>query len=330
MITLNQYYQTLSDRYLQEEKEKKEIKYVSIIAGCCVIAYVFIQNILAVLLYATPIGKIYESDPTMESVVNIFFSLIGLLVPFALGGIMIGKRAGSSVFNFGKPVSTSLMLSAVPFGFFVCLAGNYISSIFVNFMDNIGFTLRAPEYSVPSDIPGRIIYAVSIAVVPALVEEFAIRGAVLQPLRRYGDKFAIIASAVIFAVLHGNLIQAPFAFIAGLGLGYAVCITNSIWTGVLIHFCNNLYSVITEFMIEDIANTETLNKVYMITMVILYAVSILGSLVFVALRGRRKLMPSFTELSTGRKMSAFVLTLPMVIAILGMLAITASSVSFGG
>ena len=131
-------------------------------------------------------------------------------------------------------------------------------------------------------------------------------------------------------MLHGNLIQAPFAFIAGLGLGYAVCITNSIWTGVLIHFCNNLYSVITEFMIEDIANTETLNKVYMITMVVLYAVSILGSLVFVALKGRRKLMPSFTELSTGRKMSAFVLTLPMFIAILGMLAITASSVSFIG
>ena len=326
---MNQYYQTPSDRYLQEEKEKKEIKYVSIIAGCCVIAYVFIQNILAVLLYATPIGKIYESDPTMESVVNIFFSLIGLLVPFALGGIMIGKRAGASVFNFGKPVSTSLMLSAVPFGFFVCLAGNYISSIFVNFMDNIGFTLRAPEYSVPSDIPGRIIYAVSIAVVPALVEEFAIRGAVLQPLRRYGDKFAIIASAIIFAVLHGNLIQAPFAFIAGLGLGYAVCITNSIWTGVLIHFCNNLYSVIIEFLIADIADEQLLNRIYIITMIALYAVSILGSVIFVIVKGKRKLMPSFTLIPEGQKMKSFLINLPMVIAILIMLKITAQNVSFG-
>lgn len=327
---MNEYYQSPSVRYLQGEKEKKDIKFISIIAGCCVIAYVLIQNLLAMVLFATPIGDIYQSDPTMESVVNIFFSLIGLLVPFAVGGIIISRRTGASVFNFGEPVSISLMLSAVPFGFFVCLAGNYISSIFVSYMSNIGFNLGAPEYDVPSDIPGRIVYAVSIAVVPALVEEFAIRGAVLQPLRRYGDKFAIIASAVIFAVLHGNLIQAPFALIAGLGIGYAVCITNSIWTGVLIHFCNNLYSVITEFMIEDIANEDTLNKVYMITMAVLYVVSILGSLVFVALKGRRKLMPSFTELSTGRKMSAFVLTLPMVIAIISMLVITSSYVSFGG
>ena len=221
------------------------------------------------------------------------------------------------------------MVFAVPLGFFVCLAGNYISSIFVNIMSDIGFSLSSPDFDVPSDIPGRIVYLVSIAVVPALVEEFAIRGAVLQPLRRYGDKFAIIASAIIFAVLHGNLIQAPFALIAGIALGYAVCITNSIWTGVLIHFCNNLYSVIIEFLIEDIADEQLLNRIYIITMIALYAVSILGSVIFVIVKGKRKLMPSFTLISDGQKMKSFLINLPMVIAILIMLKITAQNVSFG-
>ena len=205
----------------------------------------------------------------------------------------------------------------------------YISSIFVNIMSDIGFNLSSPDFDVPSDIPGRIVYLVSIAVVPALVEEFAIRGAVLQPLRRYGDKFAIIASAIIFAVLHGNLIQAPFALIAGIALGYAVCITNSIWTGVLIHFCNNLYSVIIEFLIEDIADEQLLNRIYIIVTIALYAVSILGSVIFVIVKGKRKLMPSFTLIPEGQKMKSFLINLPMVIAILIMLKITAENVSFG-
>ena len=329
MINLNGYYQPPESRYLQEQSERSGVKYVGIVSGICVISYVIIQNLMSLVVAMTPLRELYFSDPTMQSVVTIFMSIFSLLVPFGIGGMLISRKTGNQVFNFEKPVSGKLMVFAVPLGFFVCLAGNYISSIFVNIMSDIGFSLSSPDFDVPSDIPGRIVYLVSIAVVPALVEEFAIRGAVLQPLRRYGDKFAIIASAIIFAVLHGNLIQAPFALIAGIALGYAVCITNSIWTGVLIHFCNNLYSVIIEFLIEDIADEQLLNRIYIITMIALYAVSILGSVIFVIVKGKRKLMPSFTLISDGQKMKSFLINLPMVIAILIMLKITAQNVSFG-
>ena len=190
--------------------------------------------------------------------------------------------------------------------------------------------LTSPEYTVPQTIEGRILYAVSVAVVPALVEEFAIRGAVMQPLRRYGDKFAILASSIFFAILHGNLIQAPFALIAGVAIGYAVCITNSLWTGILIHFANNLYSVITEFMIEDIANPQALDAVYMISTVTLTVVSVLGSVIFFLLKGNRKLMPSFTASAEKTKMFAFIVNIPMIIAIAIMLTITALFVTIGG
>ena len=130
-------------------------------------------------------------------------------------------------------------------------------------------------------------------------------------------------------MLHGNLIQAPFALIAGIGIGYAVCITNSVWTGVLIHFCNNLYSVIVEFMVADIENEDILNVVYIVTTVILYALSILGSVIFVYIKNKRKVLPSFTVLTEGRKMKAFIFTIPMIIALLIMLSITKDFVSIG-
>lgn len=330
MSFLDSYNGFRSELFLKEEKERKNIRYVGIASGFCVIAYVVLQNIASIPFMFEPLYSIYYSDPTMQCVVSMIFSLLCMLIPFAAGAKFIKKKTKLETVDFSAPVSTPLMLSATAVGFFVCLIGNYLSSLFITYTEALGFELTAPEFEVPSGFFGRIVYLVSVAVVPALVEEFAVRGAVMQPLRRYGDRFAIIASAIIFAILHGNLVQAPFAFVAGLGIGYAVCITNSLWTGVLIHFCNNLYSVITAFMVEDIANEELLNKIYMIVLVMLYIVSILGSVIFVMLKEKRKLTPSFTVSSPIQKASALFINIPMVIAILIMLKITGEYVAFTG
>ncbi len=321
------FYDLDNSLYARRESEKENIKRIGKAAGLSVIAYVLIQNILSIIIYSSPIGSIYEKDPAMQSVVLIFLSVLGLLVPFAVCGYFINKGKNTPMVDFRKPVSIPLMLSATALGFFICLAGNYVTSIFVDLMSEAGITLSAPEYSTPSDFGGRLIYTLSIAVVPALVEEFAVRGVILQPLRKYGDRFAILASALIFAVMHGNLIQAPFALIAGIGIGYAVCITNSIWTGILIHFCNNLYSVAVEFLVADITDETKLNSIYIALAVVLYAVSIIGSVVFVVIKNKRKIMPSFTALTEKQKMRAFIFSVPMIIALLMMIKITSNFIS---
>lgn len=328
VINLYSYDNSGYDRYIREENEKKNIKALGQIAGLCVIGYVLMQNIVSFLIFFTPLANLYETDPSVQSVVTIFYSVLSLLIPFGIAGYRLEKKTGTDVFRFDKPVSTKLMVGATALGFFVCLAGNYVTSMFVNLADFAGVSLTSPEYSVPEDFAGRLVYVLAVAAVPALVEEFAIRCTVLQPLRRYGDKFAILASAVVFAVLHGNLVQAPFALIAGIGIGYAVCITNSVWTGILIHFCNNFYAVMTEFMIADIADEKTLNIVYYALMAVLTVVSIAGSVWFVILRGKRRIMPSFTVMSEKMKMKTFVKTVPVIIGFLIMLYYTAQYVDF--
>lgn len=326
---LYNFYEAENSIYIKKEQEKKQIKRIGFAAGASVIGYVLIQNILSVLIYLSPIGEIYDSDPAMQSVVSIFLSVFGIAVPFGIAGYFLNKGKDTPVVDFRKPVSTPLMLSVTCLGFFVCLTGNYVTGVFVDFMDRLGILLSSPEYYPPTDFAGRIIYTVSIAVVPALVEEFAVRGVILQSLRKYGDKFAIIASALLFAVMHGNLIQAPFALIAGIGIGYAVCITNSIRTGILIHFCNNLYSVIVEFIVADITDESKLNTVYLALTSVLYAVTVIGTVVFVIIRKQRKLVPSFTVMKEKEKMKAFIMTVPMIIALLIMIYITSNFIDFG-
>ena len=72
-----------------------------------------------------------------------------------------------------------------------------------------------------------------------LAEEILFRGLVLRPLQPYGKKFAILVSSLLFGLFHGNLMQAPFAFVVGLVLGY-VALEYHIWWAVVLHLINNL------------------------------------------------------------------------------------------
>ncbi len=315
---------------LQAYNEKKSIHSLGMWAAGGILGYLLIQNAVSVILVFSPtLYGLYLENALFQSAVNIILSVLSMIIPFSLAGMSANKRFGMQVFAFDKPRNVPLAVTAIGFGVFVCLVGNYATTLFVNAVDSIGIELTAPEFSVPSGFWPRLVYAISLSVVPALTEEFAIRGAVMQPLRRYGDKFAIVASALVFAVLHGNLIQAPFAFIAGIGLGYAVCVTGSIWTGVAIHFINNFYSAVTEFMIQDIADPEKLNTAYYMVTGVLYVLSIACSVVFFASKERKSNSAvRFVALPKKEMWKAYILNLPMIIALVIMLLVTTQFVEF--
>ncbi len=324
------YYYRTPEMTAQLEHEKKEIKFLGKTAGLCVILYVVFQNLLSIPLYLERIKNLYLSDEIFRYSYSIVYSVLGLLIPFMIGAVLISRKIGKIDFRLAKPHSMAEVFSAVPFGFFVCLAANQITSWFVALAGSVGFELNSPDTETPSTIPARLVYIIAVAVIPALVEEFAIRGVVMMPLRKYGDWFAITASAAVFAILHGNLVQAPFAFIAGMGIGYAVCVTGSIWSGILIHFCNNLYSVMTEYMIAGIADEEKLNLLFFAVTIMLTGISFLGSVFFVIAKCRRKSKPTVTVISTGGKWKSFCVNAAMIIAVIIMLYITSSYVTFTG
>lgn len=93
-----------------------------------------------------------------------------------------------------------------------------------------------------------VLYIISTAIVPAFAEEFAFRGILMGTLRKFGDSFAIITSAIVFGAMHGNIAQIPFAFILGLVLAYVDCKTNSILPSIIIHFLNNFYAVMLDIL----------------------------------------------------------------------------------
>ena len=123
-----------------------------------------------------------------------------------------------------------------------------------------------------------MLSVIATAVTPAIVEEFALRGVVLHALKRFGNGFAVLVSAGLFGLLHGNLEQIPFAFVVGLYLGYLTVKTKSSVPAVMLHFYNNASSIIFSY-VQYIASQNTLQFVYMFYLLIMLCLGVLGLVV---------------------------------------------------
>ena len=97
---------------------------------------------------------------------------------------------------------------------------------------------------------------ISLAVIPPICEEFLLRGTLLESWRRYGPIGAAILTSLIFALLH----MAPSAFIVyfciGMLLAAVYIITRNVWLTVIIHFINNLSSVIAAVMLKYMSDAS--------------------------------------------------------------------------
>ena len=81
------------------------------------------------------------------------------------------------------------------------------------------------------------------ALVPALAEELFCRFLCLYPFGS-GKSAAVWLSAILFAALHLNLAQLPYAFGAGLLLGALVSLGGSVLLPILFHLVNNAASLL--------------------------------------------------------------------------------------
>ncbi len=85
---------------------------------------------------------------------------------------------------------------------------------------------------------------IALAIIPALLEEFLMRGAIFSLYEKRGTLTAILVSSAAFAMLHTTTDTLVSAFAAALIYGFLVYVTGSVWSGVIAHLFNNVYSIL--------------------------------------------------------------------------------------
>lgn len=126
--------------------------------------------------------------------------------------------------------------------FCFCMGAQMINSLWITLlevmMNSFGKSLMPILESVAGDSDTFSLFLYASVLAPVW-EEVLFRGYVLRTLRPFGKRFAILTSAILFGLFHGNLLQTPYALVMGLVLGY-VTVEYSIGWAVLLHMFNNL------------------------------------------------------------------------------------------
>lgn len=71
-----------------------------------------------------------------------------------------------------------------------------------------------------------------------IAEELLFRGLLLRSVEAYGKRFAILSTAILFGMFHGNILQSPFAMLVGLVLAYVTVEYSIVWA-IVLHIFNN-------------------------------------------------------------------------------------------
>ncbi len=326
---MNYYYNADENFFLTREEKKREIKKLGLYTGAAFVLFIVLQNLLFVLFEFAGITKNYLSDPQMQSAVDILLIIPSIMIPFCFFGKKMKKVSHvREPLALDRPDNMLIYFLAVVSGIGVCMAANIITSFITVFMEGAGVTLSSPDVAMPGGTSGIIITFARVVICATMTEELCLRGFVMGNLRNYGDRFAILMSSVMFAAMHGNLVQAPFALIAGFAIGYFTVKTGSMWTGITIHAANNIISVVITYLIDMFSEEATA----LISAAIIYGFIIIGGICFVIFRikmNNTALTENCKVLSLREKCSAFMLNPAMLLAMAYMIYITSLYVKIG-
>lgn len=330
------YYNYYNEQYEKQKKKKNDKKLLKTMGnwfGLSIVSFTVLATIFGVIIgllsgFISKFELIYNDD-NMSMAYQIIASVLFIFLPFAIAYVVLKKKKIAGILPMGttynKKAAISLTMLCVPLMLFSTFIINYVSTIIQNII-GVTFTTGIEDPAIVG-IDGFLIATLSTAVLPAVLEEFIIRGIVMQPLRRFGDKFAIVASALIFGIMHGNMVQIPYTVVAGLFLGYLAIATGSLWPSIILHFVNNFYSVVLLAAYDNFGDTA--GGIAAVLFVGLFIVSgIIGGLLYFPMNYKTKLKNGVDTLKTGEKFSALFLNVPMIFAIIFLLFQTIGTIEF--
>ncbi len=236
-------------------EQKKQFR-IACLLGLGPLLYLAGNSILSLFLGSDPsVYDRYLRDGTFSAALGMIHTAFDVFLPFVVVFFLLRRVGILTDLPLGRPYDSYNAFLVVFIGLGGCFLANTIVSYLIVIASAFGiesFTMNTMnEIAVQNPAPV-VLQVIGYAVFPALFEEFAYRGVILQSLRRYGDWFAILVSAFLFGLLHGNIIQIPFAFLVGILLGWCTVVSGSMWIGIAIHFGNNLLSVLQDVLLHSL------------------------------------------------------------------------------
>ncbi len=352
---------------LPEMRTRRHIRTAALRIGVLLLLFQAVQILLSFIemgvvapLFGVPVAGGYAlvSESTASFVWSLISYALGFLVPVAFFPLFADEPAqplfpfrnrrpqspppdadadtlraySERQIEYASKTSRGKVLEFLCCGVIV-IAGTYVALYLSSYLESFWnqWGLGTPELfsETPRNAVSLVCYIFMLVVAAPICEELFYRGAVLQSLRRFGDGFAVMVSAILFGLMHGNIQQIPHAVLGGLVFGYITVRRGTLWWAMGLHAFNNALSVILSFCVpEELLGSPTFTFGF-------YTVLFAAGIAAVWLLTRKK-PDSFRLPMTGKEETlpgfesykAF-FTAPIIVIYLALMAVTMWSIMGG-
>ncbi|MFJ3824134.1 CPBP family intramembrane glutamic endopeptidase [Streptomyces nodosus] len=201
------------------------------------------------VLYAAVAVYLQHADlsATMTGLIGFVFSAVMGLGAFAVAALLRLRRLAP----FGvRRTSGWSLLAAVGFGVAAFMLAAIASLLYQ--------TVTGDHQNIQDDYQaaaaGGVLWYLATAasgfIATPIGEELLFRGVLTNALGRYGAWVSVLASAAVFALVHGLNPVLPVAFVIGVVNALLLRHTGSVWPGIVVHGVNNALAMSVPVIIE--------------------------------------------------------------------------------
>ena len=173
-------------------------------------------------------------------------------------GLLILRKAPATPLP-QRSMKPKSILAVTVISFFMMYAGNIFGTIINTLLQSIsGLPAANPimNYAMDGSLLAKVLFMVILAPV---IEEYIFRKQLIDRMHIYGGKLAVITSALMFGLFHGNLAQMFYAFTLGLVFGYVYLKTGKLRYSIGLHMLINcIGSVVAPMFLEKLAVLDTM------------------------------------------------------------------------
>ena len=224
---------------------------------------------------------------------------------------------------------------------FMMYAGNILGTIITALLQLLpGISAGNPilSYATDNALLPKILFMVILAPV---IEEYIFRKQLIDRMHVYGEKLAVITSALMFGLFHGNLSQLFYAFALGLVFGFVYLKTGKLRYSIGLHMLINFIgSVVGPFFLEKLAVLDTMETMDMVALepilpwllgfgayvLVLVGLAITGLVLLCINKRRVSFATAELELPKESRFKTVYVNVGMILLILGCAALIISNV----
>lgn len=178
------------------------------------------------------------------------YMVLTLIIEVLVGVFVFKQRSvKGNIKNLNGKAVGAIALATIGLGIATNVALDIVNTLFPKLMENYSQIMDALGLSEMS----ALILIIAVIGAP-VVEEICYRGMTLYLFEKaFNNKFWIanICQALLFGIVHGNIVQGTYAFIFGLVLGYIRKRYDSLYASVLGHFLFNLFGTVVVSLIYE-------------------------------------------------------------------------------